>query len=247
LCSFEHIFAPPLAAFVNGSFDTVYDGLGGDMLTSGLFLTKEKHRKLSAGDLDGLVPLLISHAERPLPYLNREHRERFSSELAVRRLKKELELHRDAANPVTSFYFWNRTRRNVALAPYCFYDQVQFVHTPYVDHELFDFLSSQPAELFMDGTFHTEALRFRFPSYADVRFENKTKAYAPPGYYRSLATDMAKHMLRHKPFRYLSPTFCFSRVANMALNPWITPRQAWSFRKLVYFFALQQVTDKHSE
>ena len=43
-------------------------------------------------------------------------------------------------DPIKSFNFWNRNRRELALWAYSVLRDVPHVYTPYLDHDLFDFL-----------------------------------------------------------------------------------------------------------
>jgi hypothetical protein len=48
-------------------------------------------------------------------------------------------------NPLGSFCFWNRTRREIALAPFSTLEGVPTVYAPYLDNHLFDFINCPPA------------------------------------------------------------------------------------------------------
>jgi len=72
-----------------------------------------------------------------------------------------------------SFFFWNRTRREIALASYRILNGGTEVLSPYLDHDLFDFLASLPASLMLDRQFHSETIRRAYPEYADIPFEDR--------------------------------------------------------------------------
>src|SRR5205085_11171542 len=89
-------------------------------------------------------------------------RDRLSLEVAIDRLARELALHQHAADPVKSFNFWTRIRRALALTPYALMRHIRTVYSPYLDYELYDFLSSLPPEVMSptlsasDKSFHSD-------------------------------------------------------------------------------------------
>jgi hypothetical protein len=92
-----------------------------------------------------------------------------SRERAISRLAREIEPHLDRPNPVASFYFWNRTRREIALAPFSLMRGLT-VHAPYLDRDVVDLLSGLPAALVMDRRLHTEAIAQAYPRMADIPY-----------------------------------------------------------------------------
>ena len=108
-----------------------------------------------ASTAEPIVELVATHVRR-----------RFSIEKAHEQVAAEAARHVQAPNPVGSFYFWNRTRREIALSPYALFAGVPTVYSPYIDHALFDHLASLPAEFFLDHTFHDDTIRRAYPRYA---------------------------------------------------------------------------------
>jgi asparagine synthase (glutamine-hydrolysing) len=127
-----------------------------------------------------------------------------SRERAVERFGAELDGHVDAPDPIKSFNFWNRIRRELALVPYGMMKHVPTVYTPYLDHELYDFLMGMPATVMCpqlaagDKSFHTEAIHRAFPQHRDLPFENKQapKLDAGPHNVR-YAMEASRFILRH--------------------------------------------------
>lgn len=147
---------------------SLYDGIGGDVLSAGLFMTTARVRQFEQGAFAELAEDFMSSRR---PSILRQH---FSREPLVGKAKEalieELKLHRHAPNPVGSFMFWNRTRSNIALSPYRLFRRTSPVYAPYLDHELWDLLSGLPAEMLVDHTFHTETIHTAFPTYAHIPF-----------------------------------------------------------------------------
>jgi asparagine synthetase B (glutamine-hydrolysing) len=177
-CADEHAWMLPLVQYLQGRVRYVYDGIGGDVLSAGLFLTAERVALAADGRFEDLAIELLRGREDSLArLLTPEWSRRLGHDVAVARLTRELARYAEAANPVQAFYFWNRTRREIALAPYRILARAVDVISPYLDHDLYDFLASFPASLVSDHAFHTDTIHRAYPRYASLRFEQPG---APP-------------------------------------------------------------------
>jgi hypothetical protein len=181
LGTIEGAWALPLAAFLRDHTELTYDGIGGDLLSQaslgrlsqGIRFDPDRPEALAAGLIaagraDTYLPLLLG------PRLTRA----LSRARAVDRLTSELSRHSDAASAWTSFYFWNRTRRAMALGPYALLPDVATVYAPYLDRQLFDFLMSIPPEL-AGGDLHDEVISRAYPRYADLPFAPALSRHGP--------------------------------------------------------------------
>ena len=176
-CASEHGWFLPLRDFVEGRGLPVYDGIAGDVLTGGMFLTEERMRLYEQDKLEELA-IKILGPEGYLPkILSRAAYREFTRDKAVTHLVQELARHSNQPNPVGSFRFWNRARRCIALSPFRLLGDGANVITPYLDADVFDFLSALPDEMLVDRRFHTDAIAFGFPEYAHIPYEDKG---APP-------------------------------------------------------------------
>jgi asparagine synthase (glutamine-hydrolysing) len=172
-CADEHGWYLSLAQAIRGRFAVVYDGLAGDVLSNGLGYTPKRLALFRRGDLAPLADDLLGPATN-IPYLSRDLARRLDYERARARLVAELQQHQDAPNPVSSFLFWNRTRREIGLAPLCMLGDGIRVQVPYMDAELVTFLHALPAERFGMPGFHDQVIAQAFPQFADIPFEGKT-------------------------------------------------------------------------
>jgi hypothetical protein len=123
--------------------------------------------------------------------------QRFSREFAVERVAEELTKHRLAASPMTSFYFWNRDRRVGALQPFSTAREAGITAvTPFLDHDLVDFLLSLPAEMYMDETFHTETIRRMHPEFDDIPYagDKETAIIENNWHYRRLLLEIGAYI-----------------------------------------------------
>lgn len=186
-CADEHAWYMPLAKYLAENHDAVYDGLGGDVLSAGLFSSPDFLDCLRKGKCSVAARSMIARGDRTLSsVMPRKALGRFNQTIAMERLEKEIERHVDTPNPVASLYFWTRTRREIALVPYGMLRSC-VVYSPYLDHEVFDFLVGLPGEYFTDHRFHSEAIDEAYPQYADIPYERKGAKRSSPGEVRRCA------------------------------------------------------------
>lgn len=104
-------------------------------------------------------------------------------------------------NPVSQFYFWNRTRRHISTSSWCILARKCHTFAPYLDYQLYQFLTSLPAEYFLDLSFHKKAIFSRYPDAAHISFETK-----------KTPAKKAPHCLNF--FQLLQLMFYFIRINN---------------------------------
>jgi asparagine synthase (glutamine-hydrolysing) len=176
----------------------IYDGMAGDVLSAGLFLTEEGVRLVSEGRIDEFLEKIIV-SSRPIPLVRDQSL--FPLEGALEQVSAEFRRHMTMPNPIGSFYLWNRTRRTIgsyAFALLC--PTGQHTCAPYLDTALFRFLCSIPDSLLVDHGLHTDTIRKAFPEHADIGFSHKIKAPELRLRNRMLAIDTARYLLsRHSP------------------------------------------------
>ena len=68
--------------------------------------------------------------------------------------------------------------------------------TPYLDHNLVDFLLSLPAEMYMDKTFHTETIHRMHPEFDDILYagDKKTAIIEDNWHYRRLLLEIGAYL-----------------------------------------------------
>jgi asparagine synthase (glutamine-hydrolysing) len=172
-CADEHAWLMPLAEHLNGHPVAIYDGIAGDVLSASLFQKPAWLELYRAGRFVELAKTLVGKRRDGIVALRRADARRLADE-ALERIAVELRRYGDATNPCTMFFFWNRTRREIALAPFGVLAGVETCFCPYLDHELYDFLTSLPPEITLDRTFHTDTIALAHPSAQNV-------PYAAPG------------------------------------------------------------------
>ncbi|MEU0666627.1 asparagine synthase-related protein [Streptomyces lavendulocolor] len=179
MCTVEGAWALPVLAYLRARTRVSFDGIGGGELAQNPSMELIRANPFDPDDLPGVADRMLL-AGRTGPHVEHLLSPRlaglWSRERARAHLVAELERHAGAAFPYASFYFWNRTRRAIAMTPYGLLRDGPVLHAPYLDHALFDHLSSVPGRFLTDGTFHDEALRRAYPEHAGLGFASA----APP-------------------------------------------------------------------
>ncbi|MCA9047878.1 MAG: hypothetical protein KDA89_04075, partial [Planctomycetaceae bacterium] len=200
LCADEHAWFLPLADFCHQQrVSRVWDGLAGDYLSSGRVLEPQWLQWFRSGDLEPLAEVLLGDEGYLPKMLTPDNYHRWNRDVARRRLLTELDLHRSAPNPVLSFFFCNRVRRELALAPFSLMAQRTAVTTPYLDRKVFDLLVSLPTEMMLDQQFHMETIREFYPWMPDVPFLSISKFgsdLVPRSVIRRFCRELAAYSLR---------------------------------------------------
>jgi asparagine synthase (glutamine-hydrolysing) len=179
-CADEHGWALPLVRRIEHQDGTILDGLGGDLLSAGNFSTEQRLRWFEQGNLTDLARDLFDVNEASLVRaINPDWREALSKEQAIAHMEQELRRHCGAPNPVASFVFWNRARRELSLLPFCLYSKHLKVRVPYLCDGLFDFLMSLPASTFVDHQFHDETIVTAYPLARGIPYDNDIKRIRP--------------------------------------------------------------------
>src|SRR5437899_11118189 len=94
-----------VADFLKGKVRYIYDGIGGDVLSAGLFLTREGLEIVEADRLEELAQIFLGAASTDRQ-LTTDARRRLESEVAIRRVIQALNRHADAPNPTASVRVW---------------------------------------------------------------------------------------------------------------------------------------------
>ncbi len=228
-CADEHAQYLALADYVAGRYDYLYDGIGGDVLSNGLFSNATRLACFADGRFKDLAEDLFqafpigsrfSHEALLRELLPPHQYRRFSRESAIASLSEELSRHAHAPNPVASFFFGNRTRREVALAPFSILGESVKVLCPYLDHAVHDHLMSLPGHMFLGRSFHTDTIRQTHPTFAQIPFDNEVKVPTPKadGYYRRFGREMAWYSLKNGPSQLVRFSYLLPRLFKAALS-----------------------------
>jgi hypothetical protein len=176
-CAIEHAWIPALADFIAGRWGTVYEGVAGDTLSTGIFATPERQQLFDAGRFEELADKFL-WPEGYIPTMLSPAQYRRSSRAAAReRVARELARHSDAPNPIGSFCFWNRTRRVTSLAALAILGAGAHVYCPYLDTDVFTLLASLPYGMLQNEReyhrFHSDTIGRAYPEFAHVPYAAK--------------------------------------------------------------------------
>jgi len=198
-CANQHAWLLPLAEyFCNNKFDIIYDGIAGDVLSTTVFSSKEKVKLYSESKFTDLAELILGSEGYLSSILSKNNYERWSRSKAIEHIVEELKCYVESPNPVSQFYFWNKTRRQTSLASWGILNKGVHVVAPFLDSDIFDFLSSLPVEYLYEGKcFHTEAILKYYPEYSKIPFEGEGMSYRNATYAEIVkySISMARHIL----------------------------------------------------
>jgi len=232
-CASAHGWYLALADFLSGHTPCTYDGIAGDVLSQSKFLEAELDTTFRSGNIDAACNALISRhgfsysGIREL--LKGKLKACFDPEVAKARLTRELVRHLDAPNPVGSFIFWNRTRREIALAPYSLLKGIPRVYAPFLDHKLFDFLSTLPSSMLIDHRFHDDTIARAYPDFAHIPYIDDTAPRSDDTSIRArFLLESARRFLPKKPSRLMKNIRPRAKMLAGVLSlgrvqPWISP------------------------
>jgi hypothetical protein len=165
----------PLSHALASLKGVVFDGIAGDILSTALFQRRPLHELYVQGRLKdtarGLMNDWRSCFAGLRDLLKPEMKEALSLRRVEDRLVEELSRHAGSPNPLRDFFFWNRTRREIALAPFSLF-RANDVKTPYLDMEVVEFLLSLSYEAVADRNLHTETIARAYTRYAAVPYES---------------------------------------------------------------------------
>lgn len=216
---YEHAWFLTLADFIAKNPHAVYDGIAGDVLSAGHFLTDERLNLFRQEKFEELADKILESEGYVPKILTKETYQKFSREKAINHLITELTRHANQPNPVGSFFFWNRTRRCIAPSPFRLLGNSANIITPYLETELFDFLTVLPAEIFLDHNFHTETIALAFPEFAQIPYEEKTAPLvSDTNYFRAFSHDIFRYSNTKRNRKMTNRMFFLSRFLRSALD-----------------------------
>jgi asparagine synthase (glutamine-hydrolysing) len=230
--SAEHAWMLPIRKFVESNkYDMLYDGIGGDVLTNGMFLSPKWLNLAKNGKIRVLAEEILG-PEGYLPkILSGEAYRKFNRQIAIKTIEEELDRHQFSSNPIGQFFFWNRTRRHVAQGPWGILKTTAMSVAPYLTTDLYDVMTGLPAEYFLDGRFHDKVLLRVYPEFPCWRFAEKGKRSSPPFSFSHIPDLVRICQLLFRP--------------GLALNAYrpqfTTPRLLFSFISRSYFDSVKNV------
>lgn len=231
-------FAHAVGDYLAPRVDVVFDGIGGDVLAAGQYLRAELIDLVRRGRLTDAADRLLDAFQGCSEDLLRltlapSVVARFSRERARERVARELRRHAEGDNPVRSFLFFNRTRRDIALMPFRCYAGVGRVECPYLDVDVVTFLLSLPDESVVDHTLHDEAIATAYPQWRHLRYVSRRPDRHDPAHYRRLALALLAHGTAVRPG--IARAAVLPRLARCLVDSAYSRTAAWLAPLLVYW------------
>ncbi|GAB4265932.1 MAG: hypothetical protein Kow0013_14600 [Pararhodobacter sp.] len=175
LCADEHAQMMPTHDFLRGSAAAAIDGIGGDILTNPDNWAARFMAHARAGDFAAIARDMIDGhcavVSRPghqggagalhSPALR---------EAAIDRMAREIRRHADWPDPYQAFWFYHRTRREIAFTATAVLGGAGMVFCPYLDPDFVELGLSLPWEVTRDQKLHDDAIARAFPDFADIPF-----------------------------------------------------------------------------
>lgn len=250
LAASAHGWYLAVADFINGRYGCTYDGIAGDVLSQSKFLTTEFDNAFRSGDSTTICrTLFVRHAANfnsTRLLLSGPLKSALDDSLAEKRLSTEVERHLGRPNPVASFIFWNRTRREIALAPFALLHGVPCVYAPFIDHDLFDFLTTLPSSMLLDHRFHDDAIARAYPRYAHIPYARGTSPNADDRRTRArFAADTARALLFTRRWRLMKNMF--PRAKLLASIVPLACSVPWVSSMMIYLHQLESIVYSRGE
>ncbi len=168
-CSLDHAWAIPLVDFLKDRSTVSYDGLGLDVFFSSIWSSNYRDELYREGAFEALAVDLLGDSEAAIStILTPETNFRFNRSRAISRMVKELKLYSNAPHPVATFQFWSRSRRATSPLTFGLQGEIETLHTPFLDHDLFDFVYSSHHS--GESSIHFDALMKAYPQFKEIPF-----------------------------------------------------------------------------
>ena len=243
---FEHAWTLPLREHVReNGISSVFDGVGGDVLSAGLFQVDDLLELYTKGKLGELSKALVSAWQRLggeegiNETVGKELIEVCEADTSLRLIEDELARHSSQPNPLKSFYFWNRTRRSTGLLPFKVLGNT-IAYAPYLDKELLDLLLSLPPSITEDKHLHTETIDLADASIGSIAYESKSAAKIEESIIQSLAFFGPLAIQSLKAHGFLNAKFVVPRAARNMLVKTEAGANWWNPRRVAYLAGLSQ-------
>jgi asparagine synthase (glutamine-hydrolysing) len=225
-------------ALLAGIVDTpiLFDGIGAaDVFTAGVFLSERRLKLLQERRIDELVEDIVG-AEDNVPVVRDTGL--FTRQRALEKVNDEFRKYLDAADPISSFYFWNRTRRDIGCSAFALVRRhCDKLYTPYLDPDLVRFLSGISPTMTVDHRLHTDTIAKAFRTFADIPYAHGVTQN--PDYFRKIGADTLRYLLRNE-CRMIERKKVSLQLLRASLSAKYAPDALWLGRYVVYLTELSK-------
>jgi hypothetical protein len=173
-CTLEHDWLMVLRDYLLTKTRSIFEGTGVGILTRSELLTPELVTLYERSEYANIAEWIfntVGPREAFIENLPGQYRFLYDNRtLAIEKLVDELKRYCNYANPLTAFNFWNWNRRGIALHPFGLHSRLENIYTPFLDKDLYSFVSSITPQLIFEQEPQTSAIRQTFPQYSDIPY-----------------------------------------------------------------------------
>lgn len=201
LCADEHAWLSGVTDRVRAHGGTTYDGVGGDVLTDSSFFDSNHIRDIATGRPERVAVRLLQGGGRvdDQRVFRSSRPTRELQEIATNKIATEIARYRGSVNGLAMFYFWNRTRREIALMSAGMMRDMPYAYCPFVDQQLYRFLTSVPLRHIAKRTLHHDAIARAHPQAATVPYARYGPRRGAAMHYGRFAAAVGMYALRTRP------------------------------------------------
>lgn len=176
LCADEHAQMMPMHDFLAGMPGVAaLDGIAGDILTNPDDSAAEFFDLARKGDYDGIARRLAAGHGRVISRSGHAggagaiHSPDLE-EAALSRIAEAIRAFDAAPDPYQAFWFWNRTRREIAFVSTGILGPAERVACPFLAPEFVELGLSLPFAVTRDQRLHDDAIARAYPAFADIPY-----------------------------------------------------------------------------
>ena len=242
----EHpVWALAIETSLRKKADVSYDGIAGDALSGGLFMTRELLKYYEKGMTDdcAMQHLDLHNNEVILKSCLDPHAYQcFNRQIALESVHEQVKLFAGSPSPSGLYYFWSRTRRNISLIPFRILNRSIEIRVPYLDYDLYDFLASLPASLQLDNGFHTQVIQRAYPKYKHIRYASESLSTSG---YRVHILNILKYLMFNRS-KLVNRPWLFSVLLSAIIKNDFRFVIKLNIRRIICIIQLENLVDKTS-
>ncbi|MCG8021630.1 MAG: asparagine synthase-related protein [Candidatus Thiodiazotropha weberae] len=218
--------------------DYLLDGIGGDVLSNGLFYKPPLYEQINNNNTYAAAELILGK-QNEIHYLSKTMQKMLSWERALEKIVNELEKHYGSCDPVKSFYFWNRTRREISLSPIYLLSKTVNVSMPYLAPDMLTFFFSLPSDEYGMPGFHDEVIAAHTTT-CKTRYENKKKYNYNIEKYGSEWSAGIQYYMNTKFPPYVDKKYVLPRIIRLIITGNYS-NESWYLKRLLYINELHKL------
>lgn len=196
-----------------------YDGIGGDLLIEAItkasgFYEEESFQKVQQMNIQNKASKIIGKPHN-LEFLKNEIQFPLCQESIEQSVIESLKRYEKSENQLTLFFFMNRTRRSISLAPTRILQEKVESFCPFLDKDVLYATLSVPLKFRLKHSLRQDIINFAYPELSRVPYAKYKEEVS--GYTRSIKKQHKKEKLRQLRLNitthFLKSNRCFKPYA----------------------------------